>query len=314
MTNNSQSTPILNSEKAISICKKVIQLVNEHYVETTKINELATFLNSNLEKGSYQEISSYPQLAKALSHDLQLQTNDGHLYLEVAPQSNKVAANQVDWQEAELAQEKKLNFGFTELAILEENIGYLKIVEFMNPERGIDTVIAAMKFLETTSALIIDLRQNGGGYGGLAEYLASYFFEEEPKLLSMSHYREKEVTTYYTYSSPFVVGKRRLNQPLFILVDKGTASAAEWFAYTLQACKKGIVVGETTAGAANRNNYFTVDQYLRLSISVGKPIVEATKENWEGKGIKPDIVCAADEAKTCAWKEAVKLKEYIITD
>jgi hypothetical protein len=311
MISNQDSAPISDPQEIASACEKAIQLITDHYVETPFIDDLTTLLKNNLRQNVYQEILSYSQLAQRLTQDLRNLTNDRHLFLEVAPEkrTNEATMSQNDWQHAELVREQELNFGFTELAILGANIGYLKLEEFMNPERGIDTAIAAMKFLENTDSLIIDLRQNGGGYGGLAEYLVSYFFEEEPRLLSTTYFREIELTTQQTYTYPFIVGKRRVSQSLFLLVDKKTGSAAEWFVYTLQAFKKGTVVGEVTVGAANRNSYFDVNQHLRLSLSTGKPVSEATKENWEGKGITPDINCAASEAKMRAWEEARRLQD-----
>lgn len=296
---------ILDPQTIAGVCQKVFQLISDHYVEMSAIDNLVGALQNNLKHGAYQDISSYPQLAQKLTQDLRTLSNDKHLFVEVVPPSNKASeqgASEDEWYEAERVREQELNFGFTELAILEGNVGYLKIVEFMNPARGIDTAIAAMKFLENSSSLIIDLRQNRGGYGGLPDYLASYFFEEEPTLLSVTYFRENDLTTQQTYTTPCIVGKRRLHQPLFMLVDKKTGSAAEWFAYTLQAFKKGKVVGEITAGAANRNSYFEVNPHLRLSISTGKPVCQATGTNWEGKGVLPDIECTAVEAKSRAWE------------
>lgn len=311
MITNHHTAPISSPQEIASVCEKVIQLLRDHYVETSAIDGLTTLLRNNVSQGAYQKIVSYPQLAHTLTQDLRQAANDRHLFLEVAPlkMTDTMAAHEDDWLKAELAREQELNFGFTELAILEGNIGYLKLEEFMNPERGIATAVAAMKFLENSGPLIIDVRQNGGGYGGLGEYLASYFFDEEPTLLSVTYFKESTPTTQQTYTYPFVVGKRRVNQPLFMLVDKKTGSAAEWFVYTLQAFKKGTVIGEVTVGAANRNSYFDINPHLRLSLSTGRPISEATKENWEGKGIIPDIVCPADEAKKRAWEEARKTQK-----
>lgn len=312
MINNHHAAPISSPQEITSICEKVVQLINDHYVETAVVDELTTFLKNNLSQGVYQALSSYPQLAETLTQDLRHINHDRHLFLEVAPikETNEAAAHQDDWLKAELAHEQEFNFGFTELAILAGNVGYLKLEEFMNPERSIATAVAAMKFLENTGPLIIDVRQNGGGYGGLGEYLASYFFDEEPTLLSVTYFKETTLTTQQTYTYPFVVGKRRVNQPLFMLVDKKTGSAAEWFVYTLQAFKKGTVIGEVTVGAANRNSYFDINPHLRLSLSTGRPISEATKENWEGKGVIPDIVCPADDAKKRAWEEARKTQKH----
>jgi retinol-binding protein 3 len=50
-------------------------------------------------------------------------------------------------------------------------------------------------------------------------------------------------------------------------------------------------VGESSAGGAHANEYFDLDEALRLSVSTGVPVSAATGTNWEGTGVVPDIAC-----------------------
>ena len=66
-------------------------------------------------------------------------------------------------QERARAQMALNNFGFEKVERLPGNIGYLDLRAFMPPMFVGETAAAAMTFLANTDAVIVDLRQNGGG-------------------------------------------------------------------------------------------------------------------------------------------------------
>lgn len=80
----------------------------------------------------------------------------------------------------------------------------------------------------------------------------------------------------------------KYEKPLFILVSKGTASAAEAFAYALQKHRRAKIVGQRSAGAAFMNSWYPVNEHLYMSVSTGAPAWPGTTENWESTGIQPD--------------------------
>ncbi|MFS1515809.1 S41 family peptidase [Bacillus sp. SCS-151] len=272
---------------------KVIELLEQHYVVASKKEKLLSGLR---EKNSddFKNIKYLSEFATFVTEMLMQLSGDKHLYIELFTDQEDGNFLEEDWLKKELESERTNNFGFTEVKVMPNNIGYMKITQFMNPDRGIDTAIAAMKMLENTDATIIDLRHNRGGYGELGEYILSYFFDDEPILLSTTH--DMNIKDFQTFTHPFVVGKRKLNHPLYILINCKTGSAAEYFTYVLQAHEKAIIVGEPSAGAANRNTYYPLTDGIRLSISTGEPIVEITGSNWEGEGVIPNIKCAPEDA------------------
>lgn len=288
------------------LCLKIIDLLDKNYVISSTKDKVIEGINNKLINGVYDSLTNYDDFVTTLTEDLVKFTGDKHLYVRKIEDNNSNQDN-YNWQQKEKDDEIKHNYGFTEVRILEGNVGYIKIIEFMNPDRGIGTAIAAMKFIENTNATIIDIKDNGGGYGGLAEYLISYFFSEEPTLLSTTYINiEDKVKTYQTFTHPFVLGKRRENHKLFILINNKTASAAEYFAYTLQSNNKAIVLGEISAGGANRNTFFHLNDKLRISISTGYPSVESTGTNWEGTGVIPNIACSSAEALNVAMDEILE--------
>ena len=291
-----------------NLCLKIIELLDKNYVVASVKDRVIEGISNKLTNGFYDSLTNYEDFAVTLTEDLIKLTGDKHLYVRKI-EDNCTNQDNYNWQQKEKDDEIKYNYGFIEVRILEGNIGYLKIIEFMNPDRGIDTAIAAMKLIENTKATIIDIRDNGGGYGGLAEYLISYFFSDEPTLLSTTYMNIKEeIKTYQTFTHSFVVGKRRENHKLYILINNKTASAAEYFAYTLQSNNKAVVLGQASAGAANRNTFFDLNSKLRISISTGYPSIEATGINWEGTGVIPDIVSSSEEALAVAMGEILTVE------
>ncbi|WP_096437425.1 S41 family peptidase [Alteribacter populi] len=288
---------MLNDSQIKEMINKAITLIELNYVIEEKKDKIIDGLRKNLENGDYYRISDDDLLTKKITDDLFKLSDDKHLYIRtLSKRGNEKKLSYEEWLKQEREEEIRGNFGFSEVKIIEENIGYLRIKKFMNPDRGIHTAISAMQFIENTNATVIDLRDNGGGYGGLAEFIISYFFNDEPKLLSTTKFKEEDMRIMQAYTHPFVVGKRRLNHKLFIIINEKTGSAAEYFAYVLQANKKAIIVGEKSSGAANRNTFYPLNDTLRISISTGTPIIEATSENWEGVGVIPDIPCDPNNA------------------
>ena len=83
-----------------------------------------------------------------------------------------------------------------------------------------------------------------------------------------------------------------------------TASAAEEFASHVAGFGFGKLVGETTTGAAYRNDLYPVAGAYVLSLSIGRP--ELPKGgNWEGAGVKPAIATAYDRALAAAQADAL---------
>lgn len=284
-----------------ALADKAAGLVRAHYVDEDKGQAIATAIERKAQAGAYAGLDR-DAFAQAITGDLRAASGDGHLYVRAG--KPRARGPEAGWEAAEREREAQTNHGITDARVLPGNVGYLRIVEFMHPQRSFATVNAAMRFLQDTRALILDLRGNHGGYGGLPEYLASYWFQDEPQLLSSDRQRDTSKPSMPSWSFPAVAGERRTGTPAYVLVDGETASAAEWLAYTLQAFGKAKVVGERSAGGANHNEFFELDPQLRLSVSVTSPVSAATGGNWEGKGVVPDVSSPSAQALEAALRLA----------
>jgi C-terminal processing protease CtpA/Prc len=180
------------------------------------------------------------------------------------------------------------NFGFRAVKVLEGNTGYIEISEINISVGSLPVLFAAMRFVANTRALVIDLRNNGGGGSNVGSVLESFFLRGHTPLLE---FRTRNGSMQTEKTVGWLL-EPKYEKPLFILVNKGTASAAEAFAYALQKHRRAKVVGQRSAGAAFMNSWYPVNEHLYISISTGAPTWPGTTENWEVTGINPDYIVA----------------------
>ncbi len=155
-----------------------------------------------------------------------------------------------------------------------------------------------MRFIAHTNALIIDLKDNGGGGSDVGAVFQSFFLTPGIPLLEFKS-RSGQVKIEKTVSW---LTEKKYEKPLFILVNKHTASAAEAFAYSLQAVKRAVIVGQVSAGAANMNSWFVVNNEIFVSVSTAAPTLPGTQDSWEQKGVQPN-----------AFVEAGKELDYVFS-
>ncbi|HET9253131.1 MAG TPA: S41 family peptidase, partial [Candidatus Eisenbacteria bacterium] len=193
---------------------------------------------------------------------------------------------------------------FRKVERLPGNVGYLRLDRFVDPELGGGTAAAAMSFLANTDALIVDLRQNGGGTPLMVALLASYLFESTPVHLN-SIYDRLEDLTKQIWSYPYLAGPRYLGKDVFVLTAPRTFSGAEEFAYDLKALKRATIVGERTRGGAHPGSIRQVHEHFAVMVPTGRAINPVTNSNWEGVGVEPDIAAPADSALVVAHRAAL---------
>jgi C-terminal processing protease CtpA/Prc len=180
---------------------------------------------------------------------MQEETADRHLAVSIVRQES-TAAPPKDAERVDRAQRgRRDNFGLRRLEILAGNVGYLNLTAFYRPEEARKTIVAAMRALRNADALIVDLRQNGGGSTGTVALCASFLFDEPGLPLFDIVDRAGERSPYATEKQPLC--GRNDTQPVWVLAAASTFSGGEGLAFLLQERHRAEVVGERTAGAAN---------------------------------------------------------------
>jgi C-terminal processing protease CtpA/Prc len=162
-----------------------------------------------------------------------------------------------------------------------------------------------MNFLANCDALIIDLRENGGGSGTLIQLLLSYFFDE-PVHYNNMYFRKKDFTEQ-NWTSAYVVGPKMTEVDLYVLTSSRTFSAAEEFTYDLKNLERATIVGETTGGGAHPvEMHYLRALNVELKVPFGRSFNPKTGIDWEVKGIEPHIKIEKNKAFDKAYTRALK--------
>jgi hypothetical protein len=289
--------------------KKVIDGVQtelkEYYVEPAVAQQMADALKANEAKGVYVAISDGDAFAERLTKDLQDVSHDKHLRVEFSPFKLPPRGEPTPEDEARFHQQMEHdNCAFDKVEILPNNIGYVKFDGFMDASFCGPTVVAAMGFVAHTDAIVFDLRQNGGGQPAMVTLIASYLFDRPTHLIDI--YNRKEDSTTQNWTLSYLPGPRLTKQPVFVLTSKRTFSGAEEFAFDLKNQKRATIVGETTGGGAHPVSGHTVADYFTIGVPFAKSLDPATRTNWEGTGVEPDVKVPAADALTTAEKLAME--------
>ncbi len=180
--------------------------------------------------------------------------------------------------------------------LLADKVGYVSMAEF--DAGSASEVILAIKRLEAQSAnrIVLDLRDNPGGYLTEAITLAEYFLPKGTEIMSID----------YRVGTDEVVrdDNAGAKMPVVVLVNGNSASASEIVSAALQKNKRAKIVGENSYGKG------TVQDVVRLPEGDGFKLTIAeykgpnnTKIN--GIGVKPDYVVKAND------KEQAKVFENL---
>ncbi|ALU45234.1 S41 family peptidase [Pseudoalteromonas rubra] len=281
----------------------VSTLVNEienSYVETDKIPGLAKSLQQLKDNPAFKDAVTKDEFAALLSAELE--KTDPHFGVQWRDPSGVVAQKKYEPWFTKLARN---NSGFNKVEILPGNVGYIDFWGFDNvTDESKRTVTGVMKFVADADALLIDLRKNGGGSGEMVQLISSYFLKPDTHLNSIYWRTTNTAREFYTIKE--VAAKANLTIPLYVLTSKGTFSAAEEFAYNLKHLNRATLVGEVTKGGANPWQFYELGNGFRAGIPIAKAINPVTKSNWEGVGVKPDIVTTSEAAFNTAYKRALK--------
>jgi C-terminal processing protease CtpA/Prc len=285
-----------------AIIQRIVKELNSSYIDLDKARKLEPVLR-RADVGKAESDEAFAKRVTAMMLDV---TKDPHLRLlctKPEPATEGAAASPAPTlaqQQARMRDElRKENYGIERVERLPGNIGYLKTRFFASAAESGPAIGAAMTLLANTDALIIDLRENGGGATDAVPLLASYFFDKRTHIADL-YTREGDVIEQQ-WTSPAVPGNRfNADNEVYILTSKTTFSAAEGLAFALKGQKRAVIVGETTRGGAHPSIIRPINPRLALMMPNSTARDPVTRKDWEGVGVAPDVAVPAKDALTRA--------------
>ncbi|MFZ5559830.1 MAG: S41 family peptidase, partial [Patescibacteria group bacterium] len=164
----------------------------------------------------------------------------------------------------------------------ENGIAYIKIYQFASnlPSKFEDIVSEILK--NNAKRIIIDLRNNPGGYLEVANEVASWFLPKD-KVVVKEEFKDSKTNEYKSR------GYRHLqNFPVVVLVNGGSASASEILAGALRDQKGIKLIGEKTFGKGSIQTLESLRDNSSLKITVAKWFTPSGISIAD-EGLKPDI-------------------------
>jgi C-terminal processing protease CtpA/Prc len=269
-----------------------------------RLLRIPALMLKELEAGTYDQAATALALTTALGKTLDTLA-DHHLNFGYSAEPSPLGfepAPTVEELASERESQREDGYGIKGVERLEGNVGVLRIDRFPHPEIAGEALAAAMRLLDGTDALIVDLRENRGGDSDTVLLLASWFFRPDPIHLNDSIER-KETRQRWTVEWLPV---RRYTKPVYVVTSGRTYSGGEALTYTLQAMHRGRVIGERTRGGAHLARWYSIHANFAVQIPWARNVYPATGGDWEGVGVKPDLEAPAATARAVAYRQALE--------
>ncbi len=174
---------------------------------------------------------------------------------------------------------------FIEEELLEDRIGYINLIQF-GEDVGFDLQQTLNNLKdEGAEAFILDLRNNAGGLLDEAVSVASNFIQEEP----IVHIEQRDDTQTLN-ALPII---RAVDEPLVVLVNKGSASGSEIVAAAIKDTERGALIGTNTFGKATVQSVVPMEDGSALRLTTARYLTSG-KNVIGSDGLEPDILIEED--------------------
>jgi carboxyl-terminal processing protease len=184
-----------------------------------------------------------------------------------------------------------------QLKKLKNEIVLISISEFTRgTARSMRSALAASG--AERSGVILDLRGNPGGLLVEATDVAGAFLNGGTVVEFFKPGKSPEIFN--------AIGDGDSKTPLVVLIDRGTASAAEIVAAALQDRNRAVIVGERTFGKAAVQDLTELSNGAAIELTIGYYLTP-TGKRLEGQGLDPDILVSPNESKSVAETRAFQV-------
>ncbi|SMO57495.1 carboxyl-terminal processing protease [Balnearium lithotrophicum] len=170
--------------------------------------------------------------------------------------------------------------------MLPGDIGYIRFTMFQrNSVEEFKKALEHLRKDKELQGIIVDVRNNPGGLLDSAVAISDYFLPKGKLIVYTKGRIPESIKKYYSLNPPIIP----TDIPVVMLVNGGTASAAEILTGALRYNNRAIVVGEKTFGKGSVQTLYPLDMGYAVKITTAKYYMPNHK-CIDGKGIEPDIV------------------------
>ena len=167
--------------------------------------------------------------------------------------------------------------------LIKDEIGYLRLRAFNeNSSNQLKKEISKLKKTDKLKGYILDLRNNPGGLLSQAVKISDYFLDHG-EIVSTKGRKKRENRKFFAQKGDQINGK-----PLIILINNGSASAAEIVAGALQEQKRAVLLGEATYGKGSVQSIIPLRNRGAIRLTISKYYLPSGKSISE-VGVLPDI-------------------------
>ena len=205
----------------------------------------------------------------------------------------------------------ELKRGYIELSsvkgtrMIRDGIGYIRITQFSSPtaasfQGALDELLA-----KNMKGLVLDLRNNPGGLVRSSVSVAQKFLKEGELIVTTKGRKNKKATVEQRARGEI----HYLDMPIVVLVNEGSASAAEIVAGALQDQGRAVLLGQTTYGKGSVQSIVPLrsekDSAIRLTTA---KYYTPSGNVIHGRGIEPDIFVYVPRVE---WLGVQRRREHI---
>ncbi|MDO8678441.1 MAG: S41 family peptidase [Acidobacteriota bacterium] len=293
---SSQQANSLDPRLAESTVLSFIDVFNREYFDVGISSRVEVELRKGLAEGRYAAARAPNELTTLLNRDVFAIAQDKHVDVRaIVPRPPGAPSERRD---------TPTTAGFRRTEVLPGNVGLLDLAFFLRLVEHRDAMTAAMAKLQTTDALILDMRDNSGGSPDTVALLMSYLFERPGMPLFDITPRRGERQMYSTTTDP--IAYRDASRPVVVLTSSKSFSGGEGIAFLLQDHKRAVIIGEPTAGAANPGRPYPINDQFEVVVPNGQLLSAISRKNWEGDGVMPDMRVDAADALRIGHMQAIQ--------
>ena len=167
--------------------------------------------------------------------------------------------------------------------LVDNKVGYLRLRAFNeNSSNQLKKEIAKIEKNKKLVGYILDLRNNPGGLLSQAIKISDFFLDDG-EIVSTKGRKNRENRKFFAKKGDKINGK-----PLIVLINNGSASAAEIVAGALQDQKRAVLLGETTFGKGSVQSIIPLKNRGAIRLTVSRYYLPSGKSISE-VGVMPDI-------------------------